>query len=79
MRNVNRTKPGLFDRSVVSINSMLERTEEVCKELWQDSCEECRLRSQDEAEGVIMCGYPERINSTRENNCRYKVCPLIHK
>lgn len=79
MLSANKTEPGLFDRSIISINSMLERAKEVCKELWQDSCEECKFRSQGETEEIIMCKYPERINSIRENNCTYESCPLIHK
>lgn len=77
MPSVNKIRLGLFDRSIASINSMLERTEEVCKELWQDNHGECMLRSNGETEEIIMCGYPERINSTRKNNCTYEDCPLI--
>ena len=71
---------GLFGKAVIdSINDLLKMAEEICKETWQDNHEDCPLRSNSETIGVIMCGYPERINSTRENNCTYESCPLIDR
>lgn len=77
MPSVNKVRLGPFDRSIAAINRMLERTEDVCKEMWDATHKECQLRNAGETEGIIMCGYPERINSHRENNCRYETCPLI--
>lgn len=77
MPSVSKVRLGLFDKAIASINKMLERTEDVCKEMWDASHKECQLRNDGETEEIIMCGYPERINSTTKNNCTYESCPLI--
>jgi hypothetical protein len=80
MPKVNGVELGLFGESVIGeINEILATAESVCKEFWQDNHEDCPLREDGPTEGIIMCRYPERINSTRENNCTYKYCPLINR
>ena len=78
-KSVNKVESGAFNKAIASINEILEASEEMCNNMWQANHEECMLRNNSDTEGVIMCGYPERINSTRENNCKYEVCPLIRR
>jgi len=74
------TEPGTFGKFVIEeINNKLKTTERVCKKLWYNNHEECLFRRTDEAPSIIMCKYPERINSTRRTNCVYKFCPLINR
>jgi hypothetical protein len=80
MPNIRGVEAGLFGEAVIGeINETLKMAEKICKELWQDNHGDCPLRRNGETEEIIMCRYPERINSTRENNCTYKYCPLINR
>lgn len=80
MSKVEGIELGLFGRVVIdNINETLGMAEDMCKELWQDNHEDCPLRENSPVGEFLRCGYPERINSTRENNCTYESCPLIHK
>ena len=68
-----------FNKIVDSINERLKAADEVCRKAWHYNHGKCPLQDDGETEEIIVCGYPERINSTRENNCTYESCPLVHK
>ena len=78
---MNKRKPvlGLFDIAIKKINKALEATDIICRYIWERNCKKCKLRRTASDVGAIMCKYPERINYIHKDNCRYGVCPLIHK
>jgi len=68
-----------FDEVAKSINRSIAASDAINKYVWASNCKKCKWRPKDPIGKAIRCRYPERINNVNENNCRYEVCPLIHR
>ena len=71
--------PGGFKREIEGINKVFQDVDSFCKRWFEKACKGCDLGEPSGITGAVICGFPERINSTHQDNCTFESCPLIKR